>query len=740
MSLTVKVKEFARSCGADLVGVAPIDRFRDAPLRMSPQGLLPGATCVVVAAIHHLDAAVELGGEPTPHDCGPYSSQSWGQNDLLDDLSFRLARRIEAEGFRALAIAASNIWRYRGYKDLAVAFAPDLAHRYAAVAAGLGEIGWNNLVLTPEFGPRARFVSVVTDAPLEASPMYAGPALCDRCLACVKHCPTDAFRQEVRGTVTIDIGGRSFEFPQTNKWRCAWAENFCLDLAHAIPDHVDESVIRRYIEQYGMRGGEEGSCLKFCMNPQLRYYDRDYCRAPRRRKSPSQSPEALLDAALGVFRGGPADVMAIGRAEDFGDDFAFHPRYHLPDAATVISLGVDPPAAGVAQETAERLARQLRYAAFRLAHLFDVAGYSAVAHTFPYHHLVAQRLGTLADGRLYMTVLTSAALAPGVHRASAPAEPVTAAGIRQVARQSGPTWSGSSGVRRFEAFRSAVEAAGLIPAAREVVHDRGLAYTPFVPETAREPLRLKGPADWLPGAKSVIVLGLHLPNANVDTAKTTPAETVGPFAFAMYETLRLLGDAACRLVKHLERAGRRAVITSDLTGLASWTSSPRGRLVDMRANAYAALLAGLAWVGRSGCPLTPQFGVRQRFIAIVTDLDLPDDDLLDPAGPCEKCDGACLRACPTRAIRGETVPVEFAGRRYELAGFHHLACDWAKLYCLAGEEGPKYLGLSVDVPVPDRPDAAAIAHAAAGADWGVQKRLLSVAEECVRVCPAHAIR
>ena len=51
--LTAKVKERAYSIGADLVGVAPISRFKNAPIMMSPQGILPTAQSVVVCAIHH---------------------------------------------------------------------------------------------------------------------------------------------------------------------------------------------------------------------------------------------------------------------------------------------------------------------------------------------------------------------------------------------------------------------------------------------------------------------------------------------------------------------------------------------------------------------------------------------------------------------------------------------------------------------------------------------------------------
>ncbi len=41
------------------------------------------------------------------------------------------------------------------------------SHRHAAVAAGLAEFGWNNLVVSPDYGPRIRWVSVITRAELE---------------------------------------------------------------------------------------------------------------------------------------------------------------------------------------------------------------------------------------------------------------------------------------------------------------------------------------------------------------------------------------------------------------------------------------------------------------------------------------------------------------------------------------------------------------------------------------------
>jgi hypothetical protein len=61
------------------------------------------------------------------------------------------------------------------------------AHKLAAHLAGLGWIGKSCLLLTEQFGPRVRFVSVLTDAPLEAGSPLDKP--CGKCQVCIDACP-----------------------------------------------------------------------------------------------------------------------------------------------------------------------------------------------------------------------------------------------------------------------------------------------------------------------------------------------------------------------------------------------------------------------------------------------------------------------------------------------------------------------------------------------------------------------
>ena len=281
--LTARVKEYAYSIGADLVGVANIERFSNAPIMMSPQGILPSAKSVIVCAVHHPDACIELGGEPEPQDVGPYAVQ-YVMNDKLDMMSFKIARYLGDMGYAVIPIASSNIWRYRAYKDLDAVFAPDISHIYSAVAAGLSELGWHGLSITPEYGTRNRFVSIITDAELEPDPLYNGEKLCDMCGECIRNCPTDAYRKECNGVKVLKIEDREYKFANKNMWRCAWGEHFDLDLNLKIPDVVDEKAIIENVKKYGLRHGEFGSCLRYCLPKHLRYSDPEYTRISRRKR------------------------------------------------------------------------------------------------------------------------------------------------------------------------------------------------------------------------------------------------------------------------------------------------------------------------------------------------------------------------------------------------------------------------------------------------------------------------
>lgn len=104
-------------------------------------------------------------------------------NIQLDKLAFLLSLQIQEMGHLALPIAASQIVDWQKQRA-------HLSHRHIAVEAGLGWLGRNNLLVTPNMGAQLRLVTVLTSLPLkEATPVPFG---CGDCYECVKVCPVGA--------------------------------------------------------------------------------------------------------------------------------------------------------------------------------------------------------------------------------------------------------------------------------------------------------------------------------------------------------------------------------------------------------------------------------------------------------------------------------------------------------------------------------------------------------------------
>ena len=247
----------ARELGADLAGMVRIEDLKIAPsfsfapiiagsgdeigTRKSTLGLKPGevhwpneAKTVMVIAVHHPEEKPELDWW--------YGKKDPPGNRELARIVRELCEWIPANLHCGVVHLPYHIERGGTYlKD-------------AASLAGLGCIGRNNILVTPEFGPRVRLRALTLDIELPSTgPIDFDP--CGKCAdLCRKACPQKAFERqrysaETHGQAILPGRDGTFARPTCN-------ERMEMDNEEALIQYVDEL-------------GEETKIVKYCRRCEL---------------------------------------------------------------------------------------------------------------------------------------------------------------------------------------------------------------------------------------------------------------------------------------------------------------------------------------------------------------------------------------------------------------------------------------------------------------------------------------
>ena len=228
MNLTQKVKEVALANNLDYIGITLAESLQNEPEGEKPTDFLPGARTVVSLGIK-LSLGVQLANKLAHSDPSrrhviySYLWHGFGLPSLhyIDRTALLITRLLEKEGYLAVPVMSASTFDIRSSLMR-------FSNIHAAVAAGLGELGWGDLVMTPDAGPRARFGSIITTAELDPSPIYQGPRLCDpdKCKelgygmpVCAAVCPTKAIGPD---EIKMSIGDRDLKVAKIDPWRCVW--------------------------------------------------------------------------------------------------------------------------------------------------------------------------------------------------------------------------------------------------------------------------------------------------------------------------------------------------------------------------------------------------------------------------------------------------------------------------------------------------------------------------------------
>ncbi|MBI4968609.1 MAG: hypothetical protein HZC25_10885 [Rhodospirillales bacterium] len=191
-----QIKDMARELGADLVGIAdgavmnanpPDPKDPRRPQDITP---LDGKRAIVLAR---------------RINSGTTRIAAWDErhkyyNDeialtLLEETALKLSLWLEDQGYPSLVIPPTHVdpWRFKGDPDQPMK--PLLSATHAAVEAGLGTLGLNLQLITPEFGPRVMLVALLSSVEVEPDKKME-KALCGgpSCGRCLKACPGDVVK------------------------------------------------------------------------------------------------------------------------------------------------------------------------------------------------------------------------------------------------------------------------------------------------------------------------------------------------------------------------------------------------------------------------------------------------------------------------------------------------------------------------------------------------------------------
>ena len=170
----------ARYWGADLVAVADTSRLEG--IETDPSDLLQGYPRAVSIAVHLADGIMDhITSRPTPL----YARHYQNVNALLDHIAIRISGLLQSWGGKALPVPASHILSEER-------FTAAISHKAVAIQAGLGWQGKPTILVTPQFGPRVRLTTVLTDLVLPAGKPIKNK--CAKCTYCVEACPAGAIK------------------------------------------------------------------------------------------------------------------------------------------------------------------------------------------------------------------------------------------------------------------------------------------------------------------------------------------------------------------------------------------------------------------------------------------------------------------------------------------------------------------------------------------------------------------
>jgi epoxyqueuosine reductase len=187
MYLNSIIKTYLKSYSIDYLGFADLIPYQNEIIK-SGGDIVSGYPVGISIGIALLNSIVDhLANRKDQNVACEYRVHAYDViNQRLNIVASMLSGYLTKKGYKALPIAVAD------RSDIETATAP-ISHKMIGHIAGLGWIGKNCLLITPNNGPRVRFISVLTNAPIKSinNPIEQK---CGDCIKCVEICPTHSIK------------------------------------------------------------------------------------------------------------------------------------------------------------------------------------------------------------------------------------------------------------------------------------------------------------------------------------------------------------------------------------------------------------------------------------------------------------------------------------------------------------------------------------------------------------------
>lgn len=179
-----EIKKILFDLGADLCGISPIERFKDAPDGFHPKDIFSDCKSVVAFAKRVPSASMLSGNRVV------YTHVTASVFKELDRICLNACCHLDKLGVGAVMIPSDDPYEY--WDEEKKQGKGILSLKHAGELAGIGVIGKNTLLVNKNLGNMMYLGAFLIDVEVEYDPMITESYCLDKCRICIDNCPKKA--------------------------------------------------------------------------------------------------------------------------------------------------------------------------------------------------------------------------------------------------------------------------------------------------------------------------------------------------------------------------------------------------------------------------------------------------------------------------------------------------------------------------------------------------------------------